>query len=126
MKKFILTTAILAASISANADVITCNFGSTPVKSVYSMTKSTLTYIDLQTNQVINDFKNVSFQIKSPGQFELVAKNKMVLQKLSLNFKGNNGSNDDLKYPYDLEDNGLYESKKEYAGCESNFLKAKY
>ena len=24
------------------------------------------------------------------------------------------------------EDNGLYESKKEYAGCESNFLKAKY
>jgi uncharacterized membrane protein len=62
--------------------------------------------------------KNVSFQIKGPGKFELVGKDGKVLQELTLNQNGSDGMSE-IVYPYEAKAGPLF------GGCSSNYLKAK-
>src|SRR4051812_5661138 len=100
MKTFILT-AIFLTAIQSQADIISCSFTEPFFNTTYSMAQQSLTItgFDESGPQVI---KNVSFQIKGPAQFELVAKDGKILQKLDLNFKGSNGMSDH-EYPYDVQ-----------------------
>lgn len=120
MKTLLTITTVLLSATIAQADIIKCTFTEPFVDTVYSTTQSTLTYkAAFGDTQVI---KNVSFQIKSAGVFELVAKDGRVLQRLILNNKGSNGMSEDI-YPYEVKDfNGL--TNQGYGGCESNYLKA--
>ena len=117
MKKLLIAS-LLLTSIS-QADVIRCNFTEPFVNSVYSMTQSTLSYESAEGEK--QTIKNVSFQIKGAGVFELVAKNGTVLQTLKLNYKGSDGMSDRL-YPYHAKDNSLI-THQGYGGCSSNYLK---
>lgn len=117
MKKLVLALT-LVAPFFAQADIIKCSFTEPFITTTYSMTQSSLTWVDnvTQTKKVI---KNVSFQIVGQNQFELWDKNKNVLMKMNLDYKGSDGMSD-LTYPYAVE----WTSKGLYGGCESNFLKA--
>lgn len=121
MKKLALTFVLLLASIT-HADIIKCGFTEPFVTSTYSMNQSTLTYLDSENKKMV--IKNVSFQIKAAGVFELVKDGK-VLQALLLNNQGSDGMSD-MVYPYDVEDFSQerlpYKSR---GGCSSNFLKSK-
>lgn len=120
MKKVLFTSIVaLLSSTVAHADIIECVFTEPFVKTVYSMTQSTLTITDIDNKEVI---KSVSFQIKSPSVFELVSKDGQVLQTLTLNQKGSDGMSDTL-YPYDVKDTRFSDSPQ-YGGCTSNYLKA--
>jgi len=67
--------------------------------------------------------KNVSFQIKEAGKFEIVAKNGKVLQKLELNNKGSDGMSN-INYPYEVKDNTMITGANGgWGGCSSNALK---
>lgn len=124
MKKMtfaILATGMMVSSL-ASADVIKCVFTEPFVNTTYSMTQSTLTIEAAGEGKSV--IQNVSFQIKGAGQFELVAKNGKVLQKLSLDNKGSDGMSD-KNYPFTVQD--LSQSKMAnngIGGCTSNSLKA--
>lgn len=123
MSKLGLVFGLMIASLTAQADVIKCSFTEPFVVSIYSMSQSTLSYDQYGEKKVV--IKNVSFQIKSAGQFELVAKDGKVLQTLSLNHKGSDGMSDNV-YPYDVKDTGLESmANVGFGGCSSNFLKVK-
>lgn len=119
MKQLLLAAAIVAP-ITASADIIKCSFTEPFVNSTYSMSQSSLTYNDWENKTTV--IKNVSFQIKSAGIFELVAKDGTVLQRLDLNNQGSNGMSDHV-YPYDVQDN-TSRTNNGRGGCESNSLKA--
>lgn len=117
MKKLVVTFVLFLASIT-HADIIKCTFTEPFVKSTYSMNQSTLTYLDSENKKKV--LKNVSFQIKAAGVFELVKDGK-VLQTLLLNDQGSDGMSD-MVYPYDVED--FSQEKLPYksrGGCSSNF-----
>ncbi len=118
MKKILLAM-LISAPILASADIIECTFTEPFVDSQYSMTQSRLTYTDSEGKKVV--LKNVSFQIKAAGVFELV-KDGQVLQHLELNNKGSNGMSDHV-YPYEVKDNNSL-THKALGGCQSNSLKA--
>lgn len=120
MKSLIFTSLIVITSIS-QADVIKCIFTEPFVGSVYSMTQSTLTYSIAGEDKPIV-LKDVSFQIKAAGVFELVAKDGKVLQKLTLNNQGSNGMSDTI-YPYDVKDDSNHAGYG-VGGCTSNYQKA--
>lgn len=121
MKKIVALSLILASS-AAQADIIKCVFTEPLVGSTYSMSRSTLTYVDFEQKK--QEIKNVSFQIKSAGVFELVSKEGKVLQTLTLNNKGSNGMSDTI-YPFDVKDSGSEMMPQgNYGGCTSNYLKA--
>ncbi len=120
MKKIFFTSALLFASIS-QADIIKCSFTEPFISSTYSTTQSTLTYVGFDLNKVI---KNVSFQIKSAGVFELVSHGK-VIQTLTLNHQGSNGMSDTI-YPFEVKDqSGIMNANVGFGGCVSNQLKSK-
>lgn len=122
MKKIIIAGTLLLASIS-QADIIKCSFTEPFVDSTYSMTQSTLSYHSVapEFNKVI---KNVSFQIKSAGVFEL-KKDGKVLQTLTLSGKGSDGMSDNT-YPYEVADSSMPQyANSGNGGCTSNNLKAK-
>ncbi|MBC7421691.1 MAG: hypothetical protein H7328_13260 [Bdellovibrio sp.] len=126
MKKLILT-AVLLANVSAHADIIKCDFTEPFLATTYSMTQQTLTYDTsfLTGNKGSTKvFKNVSFQIKGAGKFELVAKDGTVLQKLDLSFNGSNGMSDGV-YPYEVKDESdvFGGANGGVGGCVSNYLK---
>ena len=116
--KNLLIVSLLITSVS-QADIIRCNFTEPFVTSVYSMTQSTLFYESSEGKK--QTIKNVSFQIKSAGVFELVAKDGTILQKLILNHQGSDGMSDRL-YPYDAKDSSSI-TQHGYGGCSSNYLK---
>lgn len=121
MKNLLVLSLVSAASI-AQADVIKCTFTEPFVDSTYSMTQSTLTYKSFEQKDVV--IKNVSFQIKSAGVFELVSKQGKVLQTLTLNHQGSNGMSDTI-YPYDVKDESqVMMANSGFGGCTSNHLKA--
>ena len=128
MKKLVLTAAILLASIASQADIITCNFTEPFIVSSYSMAQQSLTYYSNSGpngEQVTTVIKNVSFQIKDAGSFELTSKDGKVLQALTLNKKGSDGMSDNI-YPYDVKDNSMGGmANSGYGGCQSNALKVK-
>jgi uncharacterized membrane protein len=117
MTKLLISSLLFAAA--SQADIIKCNFTEPFVNSTYSMTQSTLSYVNADGKKQV--VKNVSFQIKSPSLFELVSKDGKVLQTLNLNNQGSDGMSDRL-YPYDAKDNSLI-THQGYGGCESNYLK---
>lgn len=124
MKKAILSASLLLASIS-QADIIKCTFTEPFVNSEYSTSQSTLTYTGQEMKTVV--IKNVSLQIKGAGSFELVGKDKKVLQALELTYKGSNGMSNTI-YPYEVKDTGLLSAQGAnggYGGCVSNYLKSK-
>jgi hypothetical protein len=123
MKKLVLAFCLTLTSMAAHADVIKCSFTEPFLDSIYSMTQSTLTYkgVDLPTKV----YKHVSFQIKSAGVFQLVAKSGKVLQTLTLNNKGSDGMSD-IQFPYEVKDNTLLSGANGgVGGCSSNQLKSK-
>lgn len=122
MKKIFATALLLLSSVS-QADVIKCTFTEPFIDTTYSMTQSTLTYKDMEGKKSV--VKNVSFQIKSAGVFELVSKDGKILQTLVLNYKGSNGMSDTI-YPYKVKDNSpVMTANGGYGGCVSNYLKSK-
>lgn len=125
LKQLSIIGATALISLSAQADIIKCSFTEPFINTEYSTTQSTLTIINgpLEETEVI---KNVSFQIKSAGEFELVSKEGKVLQRLFLNFKGSDGMSDNI-YPYDVQDYKWTGDSKHalYGGCSSNYLKTK-
>ncbi|MBO9667651.1 MAG: hypothetical protein J7501_12660 [Bdellovibrio sp.] len=84
---------------------------------LYSTTQSTLTITDARENKS-EVIKNVSFQIKAVGVFELVNKDGKVLQTLTLNNNGSDGMSENI-YPYEAKDNSL----NIIGGCSSNYQK---
>ncbi len=128
MKHLVISALILSGSISAKADIITCTFTEPFISSSYSMAQQSLTYYSFtgddggEEKKVI---KNVSFQIKAAGVFEIVSKDGKVLQELKLNNQGSDGMSDNI-YPYDVKDNSMGGmANSGYGGCQSNSLKAK-
>lgn len=123
MKKTIsfLFFAAITLSQLAFADVIKCTFTEPYTDSTYRMTQSSLAYKgDFGKTKVL---KNISFQIKSAGVFELVSKEGKVLQTLTLNHKGSNGASDTI-YPYEVKDSSsVMTASSGYGGCVSNHLK---
>lgn len=121
MKKTIVATTLLLASIS-QADIIKCSFTEPFVNTTYSTSKSELTYTGAYMKKF--SIKNVSFQIKSAGIFELVAKDGKVLQTLTLNNQGSNGMSDTI-YPFEVKDNTtILTANLGFGGCTSNHLKS--
>jgi uncharacterized membrane protein len=114
----LFTASLLLAAVS-QADIIKCNFTEPFVNTTYSMTQSTLTYKNSEGKTRIE--KNVSFQIKGPGVFELISKNGLLLQKIELNHQGSDGMSDRL-YPYAAKDNTKM-THQGHGGCVSNHLK---
>lgn len=121
MKKLVFATTLLLASVS-QADVIRCTFTEPFVNSTYSMTKSELTFSGANGSGKI---KNVSFQIKDAGSFELVSKDGKVLQTLTLTNNGTDGSSDAV-YPFEVKDSSKVTGDHSAVGvCVSNHLKSK-
>lgn len=120
--KRIALIALLTFSIHAQADLIQCDFTEPFIQTTYSMAQQKLTVrvFGESSPQMIS---NVSFQIKSPGEFEIVSAEGRVLQKLSLNYKGSNGMSD-TTYPYDVQYTFQDKASPLFGGCTSNFLKA--
>lgn len=120
----ILTTVLLSlTALSAKADIIKCHFTEPFITTTYSMTQSTLTITNDPEGEETT-MKNVSFQIKSAGIFELVSSDGKVLQELIINNEGSDGMSDAI-YPYDVKDytwGGQHNSPLR-GGCSSNFLK---
>lgn len=122
MKKLLIASTLLLASIS-QADVIKCVFTEPFIDTTYSMVQQTLTVRTAGDEKAPVVIKNVSFQIKGPALFQLIAKDGSILQTLTLNNKGSNGMSDTI-YPYDVK----YGNTKQhalYGGCTSNYLKSK-
>jgi uncharacterized membrane protein len=89
------------------------------------MAQQTLTIIspDLQTSKTNRKvLKHVSFQIKGSGLFELVGKDKKVIQELNLNNRGSDGMSD-FVFPYEVKWVADGQRSELYGGCESNYLK---
>jgi len=127
MKKLLLTSLVVLFSIVSQADIINCSFTEPFINTSYSMAQQSLTYSsysgpngELEKTVV----KNVSFQIKSVGLFELIKDGK-VLQTLTLDNKGSDGMSDN-NYPYSVKDNSMLTGANGgYGGCQSNSLKTK-
>ncbi len=118
--------AITLIATASQADIIKCVFTEPFIDSTYSMAQQTLTYSAFTGDDKpeLTVVKNVSFQIKAAGEFELVAKDGSVLQKISLNNKGSDGMSD-RNYPYEVQDKGMAGmANSGWGGCSSNFLKA--
>lgn len=113
MKKIVFTLLILG-SFGVSADIIRCNYTEPFISTVYSMTQSTLT-IDDHSAGIRNVYRNISFQILGPGRFELWNPNRVVVQRMNLNFRGSDGMSDRV-YPYQGRRGG------QFGGCTSNFL----
>lgn len=122
MNKLFATAALMLFANVSHADIIKCSFTEPFISSTYSTTQSTLTYIDHGDIEAKRVIKNVSFQIKGPGAFELVDSKGTVLQKLTLNNNGSDGMSENV-YPYEVQDLGMYGANNGIGGCSSNYLK---
>lgn len=125
IKKAVVVSLLSFASIGAKADIIKCSFTEPFITTTYSMTQSTLTVKD-DAGEKETVVKDVSFQIKSAGVFELVSKDGKVLQKLILNNNGSDGMSENI-YPYEVQDYLWTGDSKQalFGGCSSNALKVK-
>lgn len=125
-KKFSMLFVISLISFGAKADIIKCIFTEPFITTIYSMSQSTLTIQDpnLKSPKVLKD---VSFQIKAAGKFELVSKEGKILQKLDLNNKGSDGMSEHI-YPFEVQDFTWSgdQTNPLWGGCSSNSLKTKF
>ena len=123
MKK-LLALALISISTTAQADIFNCVFTEPFFNIQYSTTTNEIVRFeyDYDKNQMANTVtKNVSFQIKDAGKFQLLAADKTPIMNLNLNYKGSDGMSD-RDYPYSAE--LLTEGSTMWGGCDSNFLKA--
>jgi hypothetical protein len=123
MKASAVLLGLLVSQI-ASADIIKCVFTTPPIGIQYSTNTRELimTYHNVADdggNKVVTE-KDVSFQIKDAGKFELWNSAKKVVMQLDLNWKGTDGASDAI-YPFDAK---LVETEH-FGACESNFLKSK-
>lgn len=117
MRKLLLSL-VVAMPAFAQADIIKCFFTEPFITTTYSMVQQKLTWVDNVTGRS-KTLRNISFQIKGPGEFELMDADRNVIQSMVLDFRGSDGMSD-LVYPY-----GVYWKTKDLHGaCESNFLQA--
>ena len=122
--KNLLVAALLSTSVTAQADIFNCVFTEPFFNIQYSTTTNELVRFEYDFDQdkmVSKTTKNVSFQIKGPAKFQLLAADKTPIMNLDLNSKGSDGMSD-RTYPYDAE--LLTEGSSMWGGCDSNFLKA--
>jgi len=115
MRKFLLALAITVSGL-AQADIIKCQFTEPFMTTTYSMVRQTLTITD-NMNNTAAIIRNVSFQIKAAGEFELWNASKILIQRLNLNHQGSDGMSD-LVFPYAV----YWKSQDLHGGCTSNFL----
>jgi uncharacterized membrane protein len=120
MKKLLLCLALFSSG--TQADIIKCTFTEPFFTSTYSMTQSSLTYLNSEGKTKV--LKNISFQIKARGVFDLVNRNGRIIQRLNLNYKGSDGMSD-IIFPYAVIDYAYTSSANGgHGGCESNYQKA--
>lgn len=117
MKNIFIVSMFLAVAVQA--DIIKCHFTEPMVTTTYNTSKATLTYQDSNNKKTV--VKNVSFQIRSAGVFELVSQNGKLVQTINLNSQGSDGMSDRL-YPYSVKDSKEI-TQQGLGGCESNYLK---
>jgi hypothetical protein len=123
MKKLFI--AVTFISVASHADIIKCSFTEPFVDSTYSMAQQSLTYRTpgADGKMQVKVIKNVSFQIKDAGKFEIVAKDGKVIQSLELNNKGSDGMSN-IVFPYEVKDNSMITGANGgWGGCSSNQLK---
>lgn len=119
--KIVALLSVLLTSVFANADIIKCSFTEPFLNVTYSMTQSKLTVVEeVMGKKTVT--KNVSFQIKAAGTFELFDKNNNVIMTLSLDNKGSDGMSQTV-FPY----TATFTDKANWAnggvgGCTSNYL----
>ena len=126
MKATFFAAAVLISAVSAQADIIKCSFTEPFIETTYSMAQQSLSYSTFTggSKPEVRVIKNVSFQIKAAGQFELVGKDGKVLQKLSITNRGSDGMSN-RTYPYEVEDKSMGGGANSgFGGCSSNALKA--
>jgi uncharacterized membrane protein len=124
--KILSLLALTLFPLGASADIIKCGFTEPFFSTEYSMAQQSLTVIDhgLNTKKVL---RNISFQIRGAGHFELWDSNRRVIQKLLLNFEGTDGMSDTI-YPYQAEwrsPGEPYGPQNLHGGCTSNFLNSR-
>jgi hypothetical protein len=114
--------ALTLSALTAKADIIKCTFTEPYYTTTYSMAQQSLTVESIDTGKKV--IKNVSFQIKGAGQFELLGKDKVVIQTLTLDNQGNDGQSP-KNYPYNVKWDALSSNANSgIGGCTSNYLKA--
>jgi uncharacterized membrane protein len=113
--------ALTLIASSASADIIKCVFTEPFANTTYSMAQQSLTL--QRPSQRTQVQRNVSFQIRGPARFDIVASDGKVLQQLRLNYTGSDGMSDRV-YPYSVTylpmRNG---ANGGVGGCYSNYLK---
>jgi len=123
MKNLLIILSGTFISLMGHADIIRCGFTEPFVTSEYSTTTSVLTYVEDITGTK-HSIRNVQFQIRGPGKFELIKKTGEVLQVLELNYQGSDGMSD-FQYPYSVIDKSRVAGKLNQGGCTSNFFQEK-
>ena len=123
MHKICFLFTLLLVSANSSADIIKCDFTEPFYTITYSMAQQSLTIEGYSVPKEV--IKRVSFQIKGPGDFELLDKNNKLLMKLELNYQGSDGMSDFI-YPYKATYLPLRDANNYgIGGCTSNFLKEK-
>jgi hypothetical protein len=112
MKALLLTLVLLSSSV-VHANTFTCIFGDSDFKVTYSIALMRMT-VD-GPNGRDQDLRNVSFQIRREGRFEL-QNDGLVTVMLKLNNAGSDGVSEYI-YPYDAMWGDLR------GGCESDYLR---
>jgi hypothetical protein len=118
---------IVTASSIASADIIKCNFTEPFVGAVYSTTTNELKISDFDgSGEKVRTIRNVSFQIKGAGEFDLLSKKGEKIMSLKITNEASDGMSD-IVYPIEAK---FEYSREGYSsglvgGCSSNFLKNK-
>lgn len=115
--RLLLVVLALSTSAVTNADIIKCRFTEPFITTTYSMAQQSLTIEGVDRPRQV--LRNISFQILGPGRFELWNGNRVVIQRMRLNFAGSDGMSDYV-YPYA----GQLVRANLHGGCTSNFLHA--
>ena len=119
---FLCSLGLAVLAQSANADIIRCEFTEPFYSTEYSMDQQSLTITGVEASDA-KVIKNVSFQIKGAGVFDLIGKDGKVIQELRLTNKGSDGMSDAV-YPYDVTWFGMQSfANNGIGGCTSNFLR---
>jgi hypothetical protein len=115
----VMGLSILLLQVTAQADLIQCQFTEPFVTTVYNLSQRTLVVMPAAGQTEV--IKHVSLEMKAPGKFELVGPTGEVLQKLALTGKGSDGMSDRV-YPFDVVSTSLEKvSNGGQGGCTSDF-----
>ena len=117
---------LITASSIASADIIKCSFTEPFVGATYSTTTNELKISEFDgEGEKVRTIRNVSFQIKGAGEFELLSKKGAKIMSLKITNEASDGMSN-IIFPYEAK----FEYSREgylsglVGGCSSNFLKA--